>query len=59
MFDEDWDGSYVYVCVQGRLKGFDQCINIILEDSHERVYSSSEPVEKVPLGLYVIRGQNM
>lgn len=34
-------------------------MNLILENSHERVYSSSAGVEKVPLGLYIIRGDNM
>ena len=44
---------------QGILKGCDQTVNLILENSHERVYSSSAGVEKVPLGLYIIRGDNM
>ncbi len=41
------------------LRGFDQTINLILEDSLERVYSSQQGVEQVPLGLYIIRGDNM
>ena len=43
----------------GTLKGFDQFINIILEDAIERVYSPDEGVEEVPLGLYLIRGDNI
>ncbi len=31
----------------GTLKGFDQTINIILDDTHERVYSPSQGVEQV------------
>jgi hypothetical protein len=38
------------------LKGFDQTINLILDESHERVFSSTSGVEQVVLGLYVIRG---
>ena len=44
---------------QGILKGFDQTVNMILAQSHERVYSSGAGVEKVQLGLYIIRGDNM
>jgi U6 snRNA-associated Sm-like protein LSm8 len=43
----------------GTLRGFDQSINIILDDSHERVFSASEGVEQVPLGLYIVRGDNV
>ncbi|CAD6194220.1 unnamed protein product [Caenorhabditis auriculariae] len=45
--------------IVGLLKGFDQLINIILEDAHERVYSETAGVETVPLGLYIIRGDNV
>ena len=41
------------------LKGFDQTTNLILEDCHERVYSSDAGVEQVVLGLYIIRGDNL
>lgn len=41
------------------MKGFDQTINIILEGSHERVYSLSQGVEQVVLGLYIVRGDNI
>ncbi|XP_003383057.1 PREDICTED: U6 snRNA-associated Sm-like protein LSm8 [Amphimedon queenslandica] len=45
--------------IVGTLKGFDQTVNIILSNSHERVYSSSSGVEQVQLGLYIIRGDNI
>jgi len=32
---------------------------LILNDAHERVYSPDDPVEQTPLGLYVIRGDNI
>ncbi|KAF5284259.1 hypothetical protein FQR65_LT00260, partial [Abscondita terminalis] len=43
----------------GTLKGFDQTINIILDESHERVYSTSTGIEQVMLGLHIIRGDNV
>ncbi|CAF1332833.1 unnamed protein product [Adineta steineri] len=43
----------------GILRGFDQAINIILDDSHERVFSATDGVEQVLLGLYIIRGDNV
>ena len=60
--------------IQGKLIGYDQLQNLILSDSQERVYqlppppSSSqtaedddeeEVLEIVPLGLYIIRGDNV
>jgi U6 snRNA-associated Sm-like protein LSm8 len=45
--------------LQGHLKGYDQAVNIILERSHERVFSEDSGVEQNPLGLYIIRGDNM
>lgn len=39
--------------------GFDQTTNVILSDSTERVYSMEEGVEEVPLGLYIVRGDNI
>eukprot|EP00466_Bigelowiella_natans_P002898 jgi/Bigna1/52784/estExt_Genewise1Plus.C_110152 len=45
--------------IVGVLKGYDQCINIILEDCHERVFSPDAGVEQVVLGLYIIRGDNV
>ncbi|GFG40434.1 hypothetical protein Cfor_01603 [Coptotermes formosanus] len=44
---------------QGTLKGFDQTINLILDESHERVYSTNQGVEQVVLGLHIIRGDNV
>ncbi|XP_017781338.1 PREDICTED: U6 snRNA-associated Sm-like protein LSm8 [Nicrophorus vespilloides] len=43
----------------GTLKGFDQTINLILDESHERVYSSTTGIEQVMLGLHIIRGDNV
>ncbi|XP_045449053.1 U6 snRNA-associated Sm-like protein LSm8 [Melitaea cinxia] len=43
----------------GTLKGFDQTINIILDESHERVFSTSTGVAQVVLGLHIIRGDNI
>jgi small nuclear ribonucleoprotein (snRNP)-like protein len=48
-----------YRNIIGTLKGFDQTINIVLSDSHERVYSSDSGVMQNVLGLYLIRGDNM
>jgi len=45
--------------IVGTLKGFDQTINLVLDDSYERVYSSMQGVEQVVLGLYIIRGDNV
>jgi len=41
------------------LKGYDQTVNIILENSHERVFSLASGVDQVVLGLYIIRGDNI
>lgn len=43
----------------GTLKGFDQTINIILDESHERVFSTASGIEQVVLGLHIIRGDNI
>jgi U6 snRNA-associated Sm-like protein LSm8 len=43
----------------GTLKGFDQTINLILDETHERVYSASSGVEQVMLGLHIVRGDNI
>ncbi|ESO01569.1 hypothetical protein HELRODRAFT_100431 [Helobdella robusta] len=45
--------------IVGMLKGYDQLINLILDDSYERVYSSTQGVEQVLLGLYIVRGDNV
>lgn len=43
----------------GTLKGFDQTINVILDESHERVFSTTAGIEQVVLGLHIIRGDNI
>ncbi|CAA2996161.1 sm LSM8 [Olea europaea subsp. europaea] len=48
-----------YEVTKGILKGFDQATNIILDESHERVYSTKEGVQQLVLGLYIIRGDNI
>ncbi|XP_054163513.1 U6 snRNA-associated Sm-like protein LSm8 isoform X1 [Oppia nitens] len=61
------DGRQIVLCdcclicchLKGTLKGFDQTVNVILDDSHERVYSTSHGVEHVALGLYIVRGDNV
>ncbi|RGB40564.1 U6 snRNA-associated Sm-like protein LSm8 [Rhizophagus diaphanus] len=45
--------------IVGTLKGFDQTTNVILAGCHERIFSETEGVERVPLGLYIIRGDNI
>jgi len=45
--------------IVGELKGFDQTTNIILSGAVERVYSLEEGVEEVPMGLYIVRGDNV
>jgi len=34
-------------------------VNIILDDTHERVFSPSQGVEQVMLGLHIVRGDNV
>ena len=41
------------------LQGFDQTINLILDETHERVYSPAQGVEQVVLGLHIVRGDNI
>lgn len=43
----------------GTLKGIDTGTNVILDDSHERVFSDDQGVEKHQLGLCVVRGENV
>jgi U6 snRNA-associated Sm-like protein LSm8 len=45
--------------IVGVLRGFDQTLNLVLNESHERVYSPDDGVTRVALGLYVIRGDNV
>lgn len=41
------------------MAGFDQKSNVVLSDSKERVYSTEEGVEEIPLGLYLVKGDQM
>ena len=43
----------------GTLKGYDQVQNLILSESHERVFSEDRGAVQQVLGLYIIRGDNM
>lgn len=57
--------------INGTLSGYDQLQNLILQNANERVYpmienqdddndeEGNQIVERVPLGLYVIRGDNV
>jgi len=45
--------------ITGILLGYDQLQNLILKQAHEKVYSMEAPVEKVELGLFVVRGDNV
>lgn len=58
------DRAVLVCCNDGRIivgimKGFDQSTNIILSDSHERVFSRTEPVQAVPLGAFLLRGDSV
>ena len=44
---------------QGILKGYDSGVSIVLADATERVFSPTEGVENVVLGLYIVRGDTM
>ncbi|KAG1656473.1 hypothetical protein FOA52_005632 [Chlamydomonas sp. UWO 241] len=43
----------------GMLRGYDQTNNLVIEDCHERVFSTMTGVELEPLGLYMVRGDNV
>ena len=45
--------------VVGTFLGHDQVQNLILQDAVERVYSKDADVEEEPLGLYLLRGDNL
>ncbi|KAK8861466.1 hypothetical protein IAR55_002286 [Kwoniella newhampshirensis] len=45
--------------IVGKLKGFDIRTNLILAECVEREYSSDQGVEMIPLGLYMIKGDNV
>eukprot|EP00695_Tsukubamonas_globosa_P001773 TRINITY_DN284_c0_g1_i1.p1 TRINITY_DN284_c0_g1~~TRINITY_DN284_c0_g1_i1.p1 ORF type:complete len:120 (-),score=50.91 TRINITY_DN284_c0_g1_i1:32-337(-) len=43
----------------GNLRGFDQAVNVILDECFQRTYSKDSGVEEVVMGLYIIRGDNI
>ena len=45
--------------IVGVLLGFDQVQNLILNEAYERLYSADTDVEEEPLGLYLVRGDNV
>ncbi|CAL1699409.1 unnamed protein product [Somion occarium] len=45
--------------IVGVMAGFDQKSNVVLSDSKERVYSTDEGVEEIPLGLYLVKGDQI
>ncbi|TFK46879.1 Sm-like ribonucleo protein [Heliocybe sulcata] len=45
--------------IVGTMAGFDQKSNVVLSDSKERVYSADEGVEEIPLGLYLVKGDQI
>lgn len=44
--------------IVGVLHGFDQVLNLVLQDCVERVFSAAGVVQNA-LGLYVVRGENV
>jgi len=45
--------------IVGIMAGYDQKSNVVLSDSKERVYSIEEGVEEIPLGLYLVKGDQI
>jgi small nuclear ribonucleoprotein (snRNP)-like protein len=45
--------------LKGILGGADAKSNVILSDCTERVYSADAGVEEIPLGLYLVKGDQM
>lgn len=45
--------------ILGTLRGSDSVGSIILASSIERIFSTEEGVEEVPLGLYILRGDSI
>jgi U6 snRNA-associated Sm-like protein LSm8 len=45
--------------IVGKFVGHDQVQNLILNEAYERIYSQTDDVERVPLGLYVVRGDSL
>jgi len=52
------DGRYLV----GKLASYDNTTNVVLQDTVERVIrdpEEGEPSVEVPLGLYIVRGENV
>ncbi|EPX73538.1 U6 snRNP-associated protein Lsm8 [Schizosaccharomyces octosporus yFS286] len=45
--------------VLGLLQGFDHTTNLILSESVERIISLDQDTETIPLGVYLLRGENV
>lgn len=45
--------------IVGLLCGYDSNGTIILANSVERLFSEDAPVEEVPLGVYIVRGDSI
>lgn len=45
--------------VVGKLSGFDQSCNVVLEKSVERVFCKGQLPKTIGLGLFVVRGDNV
>ncbi|KAL5480998.1 LSM8 [Sanghuangporus sanghuang] len=45
--------------IVGVLSGYDQRSDIVLSEAVERIYSMDEGVEEVPLGLYLVKGDQI
>ncbi|KAI0732705.1 hypothetical protein C8Q72DRAFT_816589 [Fomitopsis betulina] len=45
--------------IVGVMAGYDQKSNVVLSDSKERVYSVEDGVEEIPLGLYLVKGDQI
>lgn len=52
-------GRFLKANVKGKLRGCDPRTNVILSDCVEREYSTDQGVEMIPLGLYMIKGDNV
>lgn len=45
--------------ITGTLCGYDASGNVVLASCVERIFSEEAPVEEVPLGVYVLRGDSI
>ncbi|WBW74667.1 Lsm2-8 complex Lsm8 [Schizosaccharomyces osmophilus] len=45
--------------VLGFLRGFDHTTNLILSESIERIITLDQDAETIPLGVYLLRGENV